>query len=259
MSRPTVNYDEVASTYDDRYLRGSQLPELEGNLRAVLADIGASRVLDVGCGTGRWIGAFAGSLERAVGLDFSRGMLERAQEQSQIGWVQGAAGYLPFAPASFDAVICVNALHHFRQPERFVDEAARLLAPGGALAVVGMHPDDVRTWVIYDYFPGTRLLDMARYPRWEVLRGWMQAAGLTPSVLIPAQPIDRTYHGREALKNPFIQKNGSSQLALLTDAAYAAGIARLTADIEAAEARGETLTFRAELTLNMLVGQKPPA
>lgn len=258
MSRPTVNYDEVAPTYDDRYRRGSLLPELEAALRSALAAGGASRLLEVGCGTGRWVGAFAGSLERAVGLDRSRGMLEQAREMAGAAWVQGTAEQLPFAPASFDAVICVNALHHFRQPERFIGEAARLLAPGGALAVVGMHPDDVRAWVIYDYFAGTRLLDMARYPRWEALRGWMQAAGLTPGAVQPVQPIDRTYRGRAALDSPFLQRTGSSQLARLTDEAYAAGIARLTADIEAAEARGETLTFHADLTLSLLIGQKPP-
>lgn len=258
MSRPRVNYDDVAPTYDDRYTRGSTLPELEAALRENLAGIGASRVLEVGCGTGHWIGTLAASLERAVGLDFSRGMLARAQgHTARVDWVQGAAESLPFANAAFDAAICVNALHHFRQPERFVGEAARLLIHGGLLAIVGMHPDDVREWVIYDYFPGTRLMDMARYPRWTTVKGWLREAGLVPGEVIPAQPIRREYRGREALDSPFIQKNGSSQLALLTDAAYAAGIARLEADIAAAEARGESITLRADLTLSLLVGAKP--
>jgi ubiquinone/menaquinone biosynthesis C-methylase UbiE len=53
-----------------------------------------------------------------------------------------AAGVLPFRSASFDAVSCFGALHLFEHPLRALDEIARVLAPGGRVALmVTCNPD----------------------------------------------------------------------------------------------------------------------
>ncbi len=57
--------------------------------------------------------------------------------------------------------------------------------------------------------------------------------------------------------DPFLQKNACSQLALLTDEAYAAGLRRLERAVQQAEAKGETIIFPAEISLAMLTGYKP--
>jgi hypothetical protein len=59
------------------------------------------------------------------------------------------------------------------------------------------------------------------------------------------------------LDDPFLQKNATSQLALLTEAAYAASIQGIEAALQEAEARGNELIFATDLRLDMIVGYKP--
>jgi hypothetical protein len=86
---------------------------------------------------------------------------------------------------------------------------------------------------------------------------WMVASGLEGIELQPAERILDHKRGRAVLADPFLQKDSCSQLALLTDEAYAAGLKRIEAALAAAEAAGETLTFPTDLLLDMLVGQVP--
>jgi len=59
------------------------------------------------------------------------------------------------------------------------------------------------------------------------------------------------------LQNPFLRKNASSQLALLSDEAYAAGLRWIESEIADAEARGGTITFEMEVTLALITGRRP--
>ncbi|MEK7787024.1 MAG: hypothetical protein AAB658_16600, partial [Chloroflexota bacterium] len=60
--------------------------------------------------------------------------------------------------------------------------------------------------------------------------------------------------GREVLTNHFLQKNGTSQLTLLSDEAYTAGLRRIESAIAEAEAKGETLTFPVYISFSMITG-----
>ena len=87
------------------------------------------RVVEVGGGTGR-----AAREVDATVLDPARGMLERARDRG-LETVEGSATDLPLADGSIDAVLVVDALHHFPDHGRCLAEAARVLAPGGVLVV----------------------------------------------------------------------------------------------------------------------------
>lgn len=99
-------------------------------------------VLDVGCGTGGFTRRFvaaAGPDGLAVGLDASRTMLERAVGEPTAGpvaYVRGDAAALPFRDRSFDAVCCFAALYLIEDPLGAVDEIARVLRPGGRVALL---------------------------------------------------------------------------------------------------------------------------
>src|SRR2546421_3621082 len=115
-----IDYDAIAPNYDRRYAEN----EYGGVERAVLAFVGAATgaVLEVGCGTGHWLGVLDGLGRRgagSLGIDRSWGMLERARRaMPAAALVRAEAERLPCRSASADRLFCVNAFHHF------VDKAA---------------------------------------------------------------------------------------------------------------------------------------
>ncbi len=94
-----------------------------------------SRVLDLGTGPGLVAAAAAARGARASGIDFSELMLAEARRlHPDLPFRQADAEALPFADASFDAVIGNFILHHAARPLRVLKEAVRVLAPGGRVA-----------------------------------------------------------------------------------------------------------------------------
>jgi SAM-dependent methyltransferase len=95
-----------------------------------------SRVLDVGCGTGAGTAAAAARGARATGIDLAAGMLDVARRRHpELRFVAGDAEELPFADGEFDAVVAAFVLNHLPDPDRAIAELARVLAPGGRVAV----------------------------------------------------------------------------------------------------------------------------
>ena len=249
-----VDYDQVAPTYDERYRHGGP-PGIAASLQRIVT--GARRVLEVGCGTGHWLAEIAPRVGFVCGLDRSRGMLERAGA-SAAPVVQGDACALPVAASAFDAVICVNALHHFTAPCDFVREARRVLRPGGTLVVIGMDPSaGLDRWYLYDYFPGTRETDLRRYPSAAAISTWMEEAGFEPPQRRIAARIEGEVEMRQVYDDPILSKNGTSQLTLLSDADFAAGMARIGAAIAAAETRQEGVRFATDISLALLTATTP--
>ncbi len=95
------------------------------------------RVLDACCGTGDLAVEAERRGGRVVGLDFSEKMLERARRKSgTIEWVQGDALALPFADSEFDATTVGFGVRNLADLEAGLRELARVLRPGGKLAVL---------------------------------------------------------------------------------------------------------------------------
>src|SRR3989442_15842090 len=127
MAAARVNYDQIASTYDQRYTV-SPFVGIATALRSLVQDVGAEWVLEVGCGTGRWLAELQPVVRQVCGIDLSLGMLQQARQRPQSpSLICGHASHLPFPDAMFDLIFCVNALHHFPQPRVFICEARRLL------------------------------------------------------------------------------------------------------------------------------------
>jgi demethylmenaquinone methyltransferase / 2-methoxy-6-polyprenyl-1,4-benzoquinol methylase len=93
------------------------------------------RVVDVGTGTGRTLGEVrkaVGPKGMAVGVDFSPGMLQRAQGHR----VLGDALRLPFSDGDFDAAVSAFALRDVADQDVLVREMARVARPGGRVAIL---------------------------------------------------------------------------------------------------------------------------
>jgi SAM-dependent methyltransferase len=96
----------------------------------------ASRILDVGCGTGRWVRRYLELGHRPTGVDATPGMLRLARQQGTAPpLLAGEAFRLPFADAAFDCVTDVTVVQHIPtalQPKA-LNEMTRVLKPGGRL------------------------------------------------------------------------------------------------------------------------------
>jgi len=89
------------------------------------------RILDVGCGTGRFLSHFPKT--NTVGVDFSLNML-RGAKKTGAALVCGDAEHLPFKDNSFDIVHSAGLMGVFRS-KKIIDEMARVLHPGKRLYI----------------------------------------------------------------------------------------------------------------------------
>jgi ubiquinone/menaquinone biosynthesis C-methylase UbiE len=104
----------------------------------------AKKCLDVAAGTCIFARAIAstGKIESVVALDATEAMLEEGRQQcireniSNIKFVVGDAGHIPYPDNSFDMVVCRLCIHHFDAPIEKIKEMARVLKPGGLCVVV---------------------------------------------------------------------------------------------------------------------------
>jgi demethylmenaquinone methyltransferase/2-methoxy-6-polyprenyl-1,4-benzoquinol methylase len=119
-------FDLFAPLYDVFMYSADELALRKG---LSVANRDLNRVIEVGGGSGR----VAQAVE-AIVVDPARGMLRRARDQG-LEAVQASASDLPHPDESVDAVIVVDAFHHFPDQHRCLEEMARVLAPGGVLVV----------------------------------------------------------------------------------------------------------------------------
>jgi SAM-dependent methyltransferase len=100
------------------------------------------RLLDVACGPGLVVCAFAPHVREATGIDVTPAMLERARKLAaekgltNIDWRQGDVYSLPYEDASFTIVTTRFSCHHFLDPVAVVREMVRVCVPGGRVIVV---------------------------------------------------------------------------------------------------------------------------
>ena len=103
------------------------------------------RVLDVATGTGNIALPLARRGAVVTGLDLAPNLLVQARERAaaeglSIAFDEGDAEQLPYADGSFDAVVSMFGAMFAPRPERVAAELARVLKPGGALAMANWNP-----------------------------------------------------------------------------------------------------------------------
>lgn len=172
MSNTTVDAQVAAAkAYEELFV-----PALFGQWSPRVADaanlVTGESVLDVACGTGiltREACLRTGPEGYVAGLDPSAGMLAVAQNITRsVDWRQGTAEVMPFADATFDAVVCQFGLM-FMDHDRAIREMLRLLKPNGRLVVAVW--DTVQTIPAYaaeiallERLAGTQAADALRAP-----------------------------------------------------------------------------------------------
>ena len=103
------------------------------------------RVLDLGSGRGYWAGKAACAKAEVVAYDLKRERVERAAlRYPDVRFVHGSADATGLEDESFDVVLILSVLEHTAEPEQVLGEIARVLRPGGRLALTTDMFDDER-------------------------------------------------------------------------------------------------------------------
>ena len=130
---------DVKTFYEDVW---AELPEdpkpwaWERRRALLLADVRpGERVLDLGCGAGRFVAALRDAGADPVGVELADGALERARRNVEGADLRalGADGAIPLEDASVDLVWCSEVLEHVPDTAALLSEARRVLRTGGRL------------------------------------------------------------------------------------------------------------------------------
>lgn len=98
-------------------------------------------ILDIGCANGTLLSMLSKQTNiSGAGLDISSEMVKVASQcHPQFEFKQGSAEAVPFPKHDFDIITCSASFHHFPHPDRFLDEASRLLKQDGRLVIAEIH------------------------------------------------------------------------------------------------------------------------
>ncbi len=219
-----LDYDQLAADYArHRAINPKVLQSLisGGKLNA------ASRVLEVGCGTGNYVGAIRTATDAECwGTEPSTRMLTASIERHPALTLEpGSAEAIPFANDTFDFVYSVDVIHHIDDYAAYFSEARRVLKQVGLLCTVTDSEDAIRRRrPLSKYFPETIAVELARYPSIDHLTDRMEQAGFTD---ISTEQVEFSY----ALDDiqPY-QDRAFSCLHLISAEAFRDGINRMSVD-----------------------------
>jgi ubiquinone/menaquinone biosynthesis C-methylase UbiE len=219
-----VDFGPLAGTYD-------ALRPADTNWDAVAdtlvreGDLAGRRVLEIGCGTGRFASRLVEhELARVWGIDPSREMLDVAGRRAprSLGLKLGRAEALPFKDAWFDRAVMWLVVHLVDRPRAFA-EARRVLRQQGRLVIATFDPAYFDGFWLNQLFPSLEAIDRGRFPEPDTLTAELEAAGFSQIGLTPL-------HQRASLdrERALAKINGRfiSTLHLLDDTEFQAGLAR---------------------------------
>jgi ubiquinone/menaquinone biosynthesis C-methylase UbiE len=181
MSAPKVDYGSLANAYD----KGRSLSEANKilwlNLFKQHLDLNTtSRVLDIGCGTGRFSILIARQSRCAVvGIDPSPSMLAKAKAKcpNEVEWLLARAEAIPFWHHVFDVCIASQVVHHLEDKQQACKEIYRVLRHGGRVGVRYSSHAQLKAFLDYSFFLSALAIELQRVPDIPVLRELLWKAG----------------------------------------------------------------------------------
>lgn len=253
-----VNYNEISQVYNVRY-SVSPLEGVSSFLKNLVETNSPQTILEVGCGTAHWLKDLSNYKCQLFGGDYSIAMLKQSGTNpfKNIHLFNTDANLLPLKQNSFDLIICINAIHHFTDKEKFIIDSSKLLKSNGIISIIGLDPRDTNVeWSLYKYFDRTYQIDLDRFPSFDDISTWMDINGCHRIEKKLVHTVDNIIKGRDVLTDHFLDKRGASQLALLSDEEYQNGISKIKSEIEKAEAEGKEFEFIVKLNFYSITGFK---
>jgi ubiquinone/menaquinone biosynthesis C-methylase UbiE len=138
----SAHFNRWSETYERSFMQWLLFDNVHrGLLKRIPANFTPTRILDIGCGTGRLLRRMRARWPSAalVGVDLAEGMVTQAREQTSGATIHLApAEHLPLENDSVDLVTSTVSFHHWSDQAQGVCEAARVLRPGGLFVLADM-------------------------------------------------------------------------------------------------------------------------
>jgi len=215
------------------YRTGRALAPATGGLwmDAIAAYLGrrsARAILDLGAGTGRFSGILADAFgARVVGVEPSAKMREEAERHGahrDVAYVGGAADAIPAADGEFDFAFLSMVIHHVGDRSACARELRRVLEPGGLVFIRNTFAGRLDRVRYFEFFPEARAADEARLPTVESVRSAFAAHGFE---LVALDTLEQEIDASLTAHYDRIKQRALSTFALITDAEFQAGLARM--------------------------------
>ena len=225
-----ADYLRIAAFYDEGRSLSEQNTTLWLNMIAELSGLSkGARVLDLGCGTGRFSLLLANRLGYDVtGADLSAEMLSKAKQKDSNGdvnWMLTDASSLTLPGGSFDVAFLSHLLHHVDDPLAVLRECHRLLAPLATILIRYGAMDQIQNDVEHTFFPQVIDIDEPRTPTREITERWLLGADFID--ISSLEIAQQTYQTGEAHLDAARAKS-TSVLSMISEESFQAGIHRLT-------------------------------
>jgi ubiquinone/menaquinone biosynthesis C-methylase UbiE len=241
-SATVPDFGRRASTYDELRPAGENWWEVYDALVRE-GDLAGRRVLDVGCGTGKFAAALS-ERARVWAVDSSLEMLDVARSRAPaVRFKRASAESLPFKDGWFERATMRLVVQHVDRPGAFA-EIRRVLAPEGRIAVATFDPSYFGVFWFREYFPSMEEIDRGRFPTREDFEAELAAAGFAPP------RFTRLSQGASVTREQALERIRGRHIStfdLISDEEYEAGVARAERELpEQFEYRQEWLLAVAE-------------
>lgn len=218
MSADSSHFDKIRERFtatadifakNARLIRAAEAERLAERATAGLANAKNLLAIDLACGPGTYTRPLAARVRRAIGVDLTSAMVEKARAEAARDGIENAEFVcadlyaLPFADGVAGIVSCGYAIHHITDPARALAEMARVLQPGGRLAITDIivregcdgaiqnaiervrDPSHTNTQSVASLRAlveslGLRVLSEHLHENWHNFNQWMGNAGLAP-------------------------------------------------------------------------------
>jgi ubiquinone/menaquinone biosynthesis C-methylase UbiE len=224
-----TDYDQtdIPAGYDRARDHGPEVLDLWMHTIAThLEGHSISRILDLGCGTGRFSEALSARFNaEVIGLDPSQKMLKLAREKQRDGRVHyrlGRAEAIPLPSEHVDVVFMSMSLHHFTDPIAAAQECRRVLQPNGRVFIRTGTRERIDSYPYTRFFASSRPEMEKVLPSLAGIRDTFAAAGLH---MIASRIITQTIAPDWSVYAEKLAAGGDSVLAQLSRQDFDGGLA----------------------------------
>ncbi len=250
-----MDYDQttVPESYDaGREVSADKKRERIARFAQTIGTTDINKIIDLGCGTGRFSGTLAEMFgANVLGVEPSSKMIEQARAKHQdvrLRFMQASGEKLPTADSSIDMIFMSMVLHHLPDPAAVALECWRALRSGGYVCIRNTVADEVDSYPYLDVFPSIRAIIDGQLLSRSRLNGLFQSLGFS---LVANETVSHELSPNWSAFAEKISLRADSFVARLPDREFEAGVAALR-ERALTEPPDDPVRLRVDLTVFQL-------